>query len=59
MLKDSLSGNCKTLLIANVYGEQQHLKETISTLQVGAGLRMLAAKCCLPTSLTHAASLSS
>ena len=34
LLKDSLGGNCKTLLIANVYGERHHLEETISTLQV-------------------------
>ena len=36
MLKDSLGGNCKTLLIANVYGELSHLEETISTLQVSS-----------------------
>ena len=36
LLKDSLGGNCKTLLVANVYGEAQHLEETISTLQFAA-----------------------
>lgn len=41
LLKDSLGGNCKTLLIANVYGEQQHLEETISTLQFAARVRLV------------------
>ena len=36
LLKDSLGGNCKTLLIACIYGELQHLEETISTLQFAA-----------------------
>ena len=37
LLKDSLGGNCKTLLMANIYGEAQHIEETISTLQVSHG----------------------
>ena len=41
LLKDSLGGNCKTLLIANVYGEQHHLEETISTLQFAARVRLV------------------
>ena len=41
LLKDSLGGNCKTLLIANVYGERQHLEETISTLQFAARVRLV------------------
>jgi len=41
MLKDSLGGNCKTLLIANVYGEAAHLEETISTLQFAARVRLV------------------
>ncbi|KAF0973562.1 hypothetical protein FDP41_008266 [Naegleria fowleri] len=32
-LKDSLGGNCKTLMIANIWGEEQHLEETVSTLK--------------------------
>ena len=32
-LKDSLGGNCKTLMIANVWGEEQHIEETIGTLK--------------------------
>jgi kinesin family protein 6/9 len=32
-LKDSLGGNCKTLMIANIWGEQTQLEETVSTLK--------------------------
>jgi len=31
LLKDSIGGNCKTLMIANVWPEPEHLEETIST----------------------------
>ena len=31
MLKDSLGGNCKTIMIANVWAESVHLEETLST----------------------------
>jgi kinesin family protein 6/9 len=33
LLKDSIGGNCKTFLIANVWPEVSHLEETISTLK--------------------------
>eukprot|EP00002_Diphylleia_rotans_P005576 TRINITY_DN1474_c0_g1_i4.p1 TRINITY_DN1474_c0_g1~~TRINITY_DN1474_c0_g1_i4.p1 ORF type:complete len:689 (-),score=135.14 TRINITY_DN1474_c0_g1_i4:497-2563(-) len=33
VLKDSLGGNCKTYMIANIWAEGQHLDETISTLK--------------------------
>lgn len=33
MLKDSIGGNCKTLMIANVWPEVAHIEETISTLR--------------------------
>eukprot|EP01006_Ploeotia_vitrea_P033383 TRINITY_DN65487_c10_g5_i2.p1 TRINITY_DN65487_c10_g5~~TRINITY_DN65487_c10_g5_i2.p1 ORF type:complete len:851 (+),score=535.62 TRINITY_DN65487_c10_g5_i2:178-2730(+) len=33
VLRDSLGGNCKTRLIANMWGEAQHLEESISTLR--------------------------
>jgi kinesin family member 6/9 len=33
MLRDSLGGNCKTLMIANIWPESSHLEETISTLK--------------------------
>ncbi|KAJ3370314.1 Kinesin-like protein kif9 [Allomyces arbusculus] len=33
VLRDSLGGNCNTLMIANIWGEADHLEETISTLR--------------------------
>lgn len=36
MLRDSLGGNCKTLMIANVWAAPEHLDETISTCKFAA-----------------------
>jgi len=36
VLKDSIGGNCNTLMFANIYGETAHLEETISTLRLAA-----------------------
>lgn len=33
LLRDSLGGNCKTVMIANIWPEASHLEETISTLK--------------------------
>ena len=33
-LKDSLGGNCRTLMVACIWAEGRHLDETISTLQL-------------------------
>ena len=33
MLKNSVGGNCKTILIANIWPEARHIEETISTLR--------------------------
>jgi len=33
LLKDSLGGNCKTVMMANIWAEEQHLEETASTLK--------------------------
>jgi kinesin family protein 6/9 len=33
MLRDSLGGNCKTVMIANVWPEKRHIEETTSTLK--------------------------
>lgn len=33
LLKDSIGGNCKTLMIANIWPEASNLEETISTLK--------------------------
>lgn len=32
-LRDSLGGNCKTVMVANVWPEKRHLEETTSTLK--------------------------
>ena len=36
VLKDAIGGNCQTLMFANMWGEQTHLEETISTLRLAA-----------------------
>ena len=33
ILKDSLGGNCRTVMVANMWGEAQHVDETLSTLK--------------------------
>ena len=33
MLKDSIGGNSKTLMVANMWPEPSHIEETISTLR--------------------------
>ncbi len=33
LLKDSIGGNSKTIMIANIWPEEYHLEETISTLK--------------------------
>ncbi|KXS15145.1 kinesin-domain-containing protein [Gonapodya prolifera JEL478] len=33
VLRDSLGGNCNTLVIACIWGERQHIEETVSTLR--------------------------
>ncbi len=33
VLRDALGGNCNTIMVANIWGEKQHLEETISTLR--------------------------
>lgn len=33
LLKNSIGGNCKTVMIANCWPEQSHIEETISTLK--------------------------
>ena len=33
VLRDALGGNCNTLMIANIWGEREHIEETISTLR--------------------------
>ncbi|XP_068862290.1 kinesin-like protein KIF9 isoform X2 [Aphelocoma coerulescens] len=33
VLKDSLGGNCNTVLVTNIYGEASHVEETLSSLR--------------------------
>ena len=35
ILKDSIGGNCNTVMIANVWPEARHMEETVSTLRLG------------------------
>ena len=36
LLKDSIGGNCKTLMIANVWPEPDHIEESLSTFKFAA-----------------------
>jgi kinesin family protein 6/9 len=36
VLRESLGGNCKTVLVANVWPESRHMEETLSTLKFAA-----------------------
>jgi len=39
VLRESLGGNCRTLLVANVWPEQRHMEETLSTLKFAARMQ--------------------
>jgi len=39
VLRESLGGNCKTLLVANVWPEARHMEETLSTLKFAARMQ--------------------
>ena len=41
MLKNSIGGNCYTILIANVWPEQHHLEETMSTLRFATRMKQV------------------
>ncbi|KAK5849888.1 hypothetical protein PBY51_014187 [Eleginops maclovinus] len=38
-LKDSLGGNCNTVLVANIYGEASQTEETLSTLRFASRMK--------------------
>ncbi|KAM9826869.1 kinesin-like protein KIF9 [Neosynchiropus ocellatus] len=38
-LKDSLGGNCNTVLVANIFGEAAQIKETLSTLRFASRMK--------------------
>ncbi|XP_063780681.1 kinesin-like protein KIF9 isoform X2 [Pseudophryne corroboree] len=42
-LKDSLGGNCNTVLVANVYGEAAQIDETLSTLRFASRMKCIPA----------------
>jgi kinesin family protein 6/9 len=41
MLKNSIGGNCKTILIANVWPEAHHIEETISSLRFATRMKQV------------------
>lgn len=42
VLRDSLGGNCKTRLIANIWAESRHIHETVSTLKFATRMMRVA-----------------
>ncbi|KAI1888908.1 hypothetical protein AGOR_G00173610 [Albula goreensis] len=40
-LKDSLGGNCNTVLVANIYGEAAQIEETLSTLRFASRMKCI------------------
>ncbi|GBG65203.1 hypothetical protein CBR_g49995 [Chara braunii] len=42
VLKDSIGGNCKTVMIANIWVEPQHVDETLSTLKFASRMMHIA-----------------
>jgi len=41
VLRDALGGNCKTVMLANIWGEGQHMEETVSTLRFAARVKLI------------------
>ncbi|KAK9806270.1 hypothetical protein WJX72_007966 [[Myrmecia] bisecta] len=41
VLRDALGGNCKTVMVANVWGEAAHLEETVSTLRFASRVKLI------------------
>ncbi|XP_074726484.1 kinesin-like protein KIF9 isoform X3 [Strix uralensis] len=41
VLKDSLGGNCNTVLVANIRGEAAHVEETLSSLRFATRMRWI------------------
>ncbi len=44
ILKDSIGGNCKTVMVANIWPESKHLEETISTLKFASRMMKVSNK---------------
>ncbi|KFO72630.1 Kinesin-like KIF9, partial [Cuculus canorus] len=41
VLKDSLGGNCNTVLVANIHGEAVHVEETLSSLRFATRMKCI------------------
>ncbi|NXJ97924.1 KIF9 protein, partial [Corythaixoides concolor] len=41
VLKDSLGGNCNTVLVANIHGEAAHVEETLSSLRFATRMKCI------------------
>jgi kinesin family protein 6/9 len=50
-MQTSLAGNCRTVLIANVWGEASQLEETLSTCRFSA--RMARVRCEVVANVTQ------
>ncbi|NXK69474.1 KIF9 protein, partial [Sylvietta virens] len=44
VLKDSLGGNCNTILVTNIYGEAEHAEETLSSLRFATRMNWVTAE---------------
>ena len=44
ILKDSIGGNCKTVMVANIWPQANHLEETISTLKFASRMMKVSNK---------------
>ncbi|NWT57295.1 KIF9 protein, partial [Erythrocercus mccallii] len=44
VLKDSLGGNCNTVLVTNIYGEAEHVEETLSSLRFASRMNWVTAE---------------
>ena len=41
LLKNSIGGNCRTILVANIWPEAQNIEETLSTLRFGTRMKQV------------------
>ncbi|XP_010135248.1 PREDICTED: kinesin-like protein KIF9, partial [Buceros rhinoceros silvestris] len=53
VLKDSLGGNCNTVLVANICGEAVHVEETLSSLRFATRMKWITTEPVLNESHTH------
>ncbi|NXM18115.1 KIF9 protein, partial [Ploceus nigricollis] len=44
VLKDSLGGSCNTVLVTNIYGEAEHVEETLSSLRFATRMNWVTAE---------------